>query len=96
MPTHKKKSTTPANTHTLPEDPQQQFLQLLEQFFENFHLKEVDEHLWNWLVAAITRENCIYSNAMERANLVFFYENLEELFKKCWQLHNNQLPKSAH
>lgn len=96
MPTHKKKSTTPGKTSALPEDLQQQFLKLLEQFFENFHLKEVDEHLWNWLVAAITREHCIYSNAMERANLVFFYENLEELLKKFWQLYNNRQQKSTH
>jgi len=96
MPTHKKKSTTPGKTSALPKDLQQQFLKLIEQFFENYHLKEVDEHLWNWLVAAITREHCIYSNAKERASLVFFYENLSDLFNEFWQLHNNRQYKSAH
>ncbi|AXY77959.1 hypothetical protein D3H65_29945 [Paraflavitalea soli] len=96
MPTRKKKSTKPGKTSALPELTQQHFLKLLEQFFENYHLNEVDQHLWDWLVAALTREHCIYSSATERANLIFLYENLKDLFKELWRLHNNRQHKAAH
>ncbi|AXY77646.1 hypothetical protein D3H65_28300 [Paraflavitalea soli] len=89
MPIHKKKSSKPAAKAAKPDHSQLAFRQSLEDFFTNYHLKEVDEHLWDWLVAGITRENCLYSDAKERANLIFFYEQMNDLFGELWQLHSD-------
>jgi hypothetical protein len=87
MPTHKKKSKPPQKTSISPVEAQQEFDHLLQEFFDNYHLKDADDHLWNWLTAGISREHSIYDNGKERSNLIFFYENVKELIHKMWLLH---------
>jgi hypothetical protein len=89
MATHKKKSSARRKKTALsPAEAQQQFYLLIEDFFSDYHLKEVDDHLWSWLTAGITCEHSIYDNGKERSNLLFFYENLSDLLHDMWRLHS--------
>ena len=63
----------------------------LDEFFTNYHPEDAEKILWDWLVAALTRDHCIYSNAKERANLIFFYENLKELIHTMWLIHHSKV-----
>lgn len=65
--------------------------QVLEEFFSNYHPEDAEKILWEWLVAGITRDHCIYSDAKERANLIFFYENLKELIINMWLIHHTKV-----
>lgn len=49
----------------------------LEDFFQCYHLNEVRELLWNWLVEVISSPRSISAEPMQRNNSIFFYENLE-------------------
>ncbi|WP_276483447.1 hypothetical protein [Paraflavitalea pollutisoli] len=65
--------------------------EVMEEFFTNYHPDDAEKILWEWLVAALTRDHSIYSNAKERANLIFFYENLKELISTMWLVHHSKV-----
>ncbi len=90
MPVHKKKAKAPAKTAALSRSVHQQMHQVVVEFFGNHALHEADEHLWQWLTEALSREHSIYNNAKERANLIFFYENIKKLLSSLRQLHHTQ------
>ena len=52
---------------------------VVAEFFMNYHLKDVREDLWEWLSAGLTSSNEYFNTGMDRANLIFLYENLEKL-----------------
>lgn len=63
----------------------------VDAFFGNYHPEDAEKILWDWLVAGLTRDHSIYSNAKERANLIFFYENLKELIHTMWLVHHSKV-----
>lgn len=89
MAVSKTKRKKPVKTSALPREDQQQLLQAIAEFFDNHEIQEADEHLWQWLVEALSREHSIYNNASERASLIFFYENTKKLLNNLSLLHNS-------
>ena len=57
---------------------------VFEGFFEFYHLNEVRETLWEWLVEVLSSRNSISQEGNERANHIFFYEKLEQVVEACF------------
>ena len=74
------------NPLCLTSEQQQNLPAILEDFFQNFRLQEVQEILWQWLVVALSSDKTNYSTGQERSNLIFFYEKLLELSEAAWLL----------
>jgi hypothetical protein len=89
MATHKKKGNSRPKKAAISRATAQQQLHLqIEDFFSQYHFKEVEDHLWNWLTAGIACKHSIYDNAVERSNLLFFYQNMRDLIHGMWQLQS--------
>lgn len=61
-------------------------------FFECYHLKDVRELLWDWLLTALGSDNGVYAKGRDRSNLIFLYEKLETMAEAAWVLHKQQPP----
>jgi len=81
-----------ANIDRLSEEEKENPLQVLHNFCDAYHLQEVRNILWEWLVTALGKTHSIYDEAKERSNLTFFYENIEELIEAVYLLHQQQPP----
>ncbi|MBO9200002.1 MULTISPECIES: hypothetical protein [Niastella] len=76
------------------EESQNPFL-VFNDFFECFHLNDVREQFWNWLVEVVSSPNSISSEPLERNNHFYFYEKVEALIEACYVIKNQthlQLP----
>ena len=67
---------------------------VFENFFECYHLNEVRQILWEWLVEVISSHNSISQEGRERNNHIFFYEKLEELLEACFILQKDDSAKT--
>ncbi|WP_315821290.1 hypothetical protein [Paraflavitalea speifideaquila] len=70
--------------HKLTKQEQENPILVLDAFFDNYHLKDVREALWNWLSAGLTSNNSNFRDSRERSNLLFLYEHLESLTEAAW------------
>jgi hypothetical protein len=59
---------------------------VLNYFFECYHLKDLRELLWDWLLTALSSDNGTYAKGRERSNLIFLFENLESLAEAAYLL----------
>jgi hypothetical protein len=97
---HKKKSDQPES------DQVQQFLtanldalaeltgepvKMLEEFFENYHLKEVWDYLEEWFEAGITNE-LSYQTGKSRSNLIHFRKSVWKMTVAAYQLYSSAQP----
>jgi hypothetical protein len=62
-------------------------------FFECFHLNDVRQQLWNWLIEVVSSPNSISSEPLERSNHFYLYEKLEALMEACFVIKNLSLPQ---
>jgi len=62
-------------------------------FFECFHLNDVRELLWKWLIEVVSSPNSISSEPLERSNHFYLYERLEALIEACYVIKNLSFPK---
>lgn len=76
----------------LTEEERQDPYIVLDDFFSNFHLQDIREILWDWLVAAMSAESSAYNTGYARSNLVFVYEKLE-LFIEAANVINKRRKK---
>ncbi|WP_315818746.1 hypothetical protein [Paraflavitalea speifideaquila] len=67
---------------------------VLNYFFECYHLKDLRELLWDWLLTALGSDNGTYAKGRERSNLIFLYEKLESLAEAAYLLQ--QPPSKKH
>jgi hypothetical protein len=74
----------------LTEEERQDPYLVLEDFFSNFHLQDMREMLWDWLVAAMSAESSAYNTGYARSNLVFVYEKLELLIEAAKVIHKRK------
>ena len=95
MPTRKKKSTAAKTAPAPVTSVQQQFKEAMDEFFDCYHLDEVEDQLWNWLEAGIAGDHSNYATPRDRSNLIFFYKILSNLLESSWYLHEAQLPKKS-
>lgn len=52
---------------------------VIDYFFECYHLQDLRELLWQWLIAGLSSDNGTYPKGTDRSNLIFLYENIESL-----------------
>jgi hypothetical protein len=76
----------------LTEEERQDPYSVLDDFYSCFHLQDIREVLWDWLVAAMSAESSAYNTGYARSNLVFVYEKLE-LFIEAVQVINKRRKK---
>lgn len=69
---------------------------VIDDFFDCYHLKDVRQILWRWLVTVISSSLSISSEPLERGNHFYFYEKLEQLveaalvMKRRMKKHRNR------
>jgi len=90
MNTHSQLENQPLR---LSEEEKQNPYCVLEDFFSCFHLQDIREILWDWLVAAISSESGQYSTGYARSNLVFVYEKIELLIEAAHGIHKRRKKK---
>jgi hypothetical protein len=61
----------------LSENEKQHPHEVVEDFFSCFHLEDIREIMWDWLVAAMSCDSGQFSSGYDRSNLIFVYEKLE-------------------
>ncbi len=74
----------------LSEEERQNLYGVLADFFSCFHLQDVRELMWDWLVAALSSESGAYTSGHARSNLIFVYEKLELLIEAAHGLHHRR------
>jgi hypothetical protein len=79
--------------HKLTQQQQENPLLVLDAFFDNYHLKDVREVLWNWLSAGLTSDNSIFRNGRDRSNLLYLYEHLTSLTEAAWVILQDKKEK---
>jgi hypothetical protein len=52
---------------------------VIEAFFECYHLQDVREILWKWLVEVLSSARSIAQDGQQRNDHIYFYEKLEAL-----------------
>lgn len=57
---------------------------IIDNFFECYHLQEVRQTLWCWLVEIISSSRSISQEGKQRNNHIYFYEKLETLIEAAF------------
>jgi hypothetical protein len=57
---------------------------VFENFFDTLHLHQVREELSNLIFVALTCENETYDQPMEREDLLYLRDQLEEVLEAAW------------
>lgn len=70
----------------LTEEQRNDPMSVLHEFFECYHLNDVRDLVWKWLVEVLTSSGSISAEALERGNNIFFYEKIELLIEACYVL----------
>jgi hypothetical protein len=73
----------------LNEEERQNPLIVINEFFQCYHLNDVRDILWNWVVEVLSSSGSISSEALERCNHIYFYEKIEMLIEAILVLKNN-------
>lgn len=60
---------------------------IIENFFETYHLEEIREILWDWLVEVISSERSISLEAKQRNDHMYFYEKIELLVEAAFVIN---------
>jgi hypothetical protein len=79
----------------LTKEEQQQPAAVINYFFECYHLTDLRELLWDWLLTALGSDNGTYAKGRERSNLIFLYEKLESLAEATYLMHQDQPDKKG-
>lgn len=58
----------------------------VHEFFDSYHLEEVRQILWSWMVEVVTSQRSIASSPRDRNNNIFFYEKIESLVEAAYLL----------
>lgn len=59
---------------------------IFDDFFDSFHLNDVREILWDWMVEVVSSPRSISNEPRQRNNHIFFYENIEILIEAAFML----------
>lgn len=60
---------------------------IIEQFFESYHLQEVREILWNWVVEIVSSSRSIAQEGIQRNDHIYFYEKIESLVEAAFLIN---------
>lgn len=75
----------------LTEEQRNNPMSVLNEFFECYHLNDVRDLFWKWLVEVLSSPGSISAEALERGNNIFFYEKIELLIEACFIIRNQAL-----
>jgi hypothetical protein len=67
----------------------------IQDFFDSYHLEEVRQILWSWMVEVVTSQRSIANSPRDRNNNIFFYEKIEALVEAAYLLRNKSRAKKA-
>jgi hypothetical protein len=70
----------------LTEEQRRNPMLVVNEFFECYHLNDVRDLFWKWLVEVLSSPGSISAEALERGNSIFFYEKIELLIEACYML----------
>ena len=70
----------------LTEEQRKDPMSVINEFFECYHLNDVRDLFWKWLVEVLSSSGSISAEALERGNNIFFYEKIELLIEACYML----------
>ncbi|MCS3800869.1 hypothetical protein [Niastella sp. OAS944] len=59
---------------------------VFDEFFQCYHLNEVRQTMWQWLVTVVSGADSASKDPHERNNDMFFYEQIEMLVEGVWVL----------
>lgn len=90
MNKHKQSIRKPAR---LPEKAASQPLSNLREAFKTFQLDELKRELKRWLFVAISNNNSIYEDDMERRNLIRFRKEFRKLSEALYVINKAHRPK---
>jgi hypothetical protein len=71
----------------LSEEERQHPQLVIENFFESYHLEEVREILWSWLVEIISSGRSISQEGQQRNDHIYFYEKIEALVEATFLMN---------
>jgi hypothetical protein len=57
---------------------------VFDEFFQCYHLNEVRQTMWRWLVTVVSSAGSVSNDAHERNNDLYFYEQIEMLVEGVW------------
>lgn len=60
---------------------------IIEQFFESYHLQEVRETLWSWMVEIVSSSRSIAQEGRQRNDHIYFYEKIETLVEAAFLIN---------
>ena len=60
---------------------------IIENFFESYHLQEVREILWNWMVEIVSSSRSIAQEGKQRNDHIYFYEKIETLVEAVYLMN---------
>lgn len=63
---------------------------IFDEFFQCYHLNEVRQTMWRWLVTVVSSTGSISNDPHERNNDLFFYEQIEMLVEGVWVLRRGK------
>lgn len=66
---------------------------VLEDYFQCYHLHEVRQILWNWMVEVMSSQHGISCDPHERSNHIYFYEKMEALVEAAYVMHKQNQKK---
>ena len=58
--------------------------QVFDEFFQCYHLNEVRQTMWRWLVTVVSSAVSVSNDPHERNNDLYFYEQIEMLVEGVW------------
>jgi len=77
--------------HNLPlrlnEEERQNPRLTIENFFECYHLQEVREILWSWMVEIVSSSRSISQDGQKRNDHIYFYEKMEALVEAAFLIN---------
>jgi hypothetical protein len=59
----------------------------IENFFECYHLQEVRQMLWNWMVEIVSSSRSISQEGQQRNDHIYFYEKMESLIEAAFLIN---------
>lgn len=71
----------------LTEEERQNPRLVIETFFESYHLQEVREILWKWMVEIVSSSRSISQEGKQRNDHIYFYEQMEALVEAAFLIN---------
>lgn len=59
----------------------------IENFFECYHLQEVRQMLWSWMVEIVSSSRSISQEGQQRNDHIYFYEKMEALVEAAFLIN---------